>query len=122
MIAYAIIMLLIMNNALLNSTIDSTLESIIKAEKAGADTTELVDRFNKVLFDNCQECTEIKDSLLEIENEARYLKNQSIEKNNFNAIIAYIVYAPIAALVATLSSLYIYEKWRVYKKGYKDEK
>lgn len=117
MISYAIMIFLLLNIDTLNSTMDSTLESIVEAERAGVDTTDLVNRFNEVLnMSDCQECIDtIKQRLAEIENDAKVLKNNAIERDKLNTILAYTVYAPIAAFIVALASLYVYDMMQAYK-------
>lgn len=111
-----LLILLLLNSMSLDDAIDRALESINAAEDAGAETSVLVDRMNKVLEQmECDKCIDdIKAELASIIKEAEALRDEAISKKEMNAIFIYSIYVPIASFLVSFFALYVYDRWKVY--------
>jgi len=133
-----IIVLLVANNAdiitlnedpTVTTSLDSVIMSIRDAELAGADVSDLTNRFNialnlkeqadKSTFNSCssrEDCIERANiKLVKIIKDAELLKEHTKVESEFQTLIGFTIYAPLTAFATSIVGYCSFKGWRSYQ-------
>ena len=108
------------------ATSNQALKSIKSAEAAGADVSNLIDRFNVALdlqrqaergdystcatYDGC--IIEANNMMLTIVEEATVLGNQATARSEQANVMIFTVYVPLGSFVASILIVVVYREWQ----------
>ncbi|MFQ5940561.1 MAG: hypothetical protein ACE5KA_02535 [Nitrososphaerales archaeon] len=111
-----------------SNSAELALNSIKEAAAAGADVSEPVERFNLALsllhqantddFENCSynECvTRANKIFIGISQDSTILREQTQDASNYQRMMTFAFYAPLAAFTSSILCLYSYNAWKSYQ-------
>ncbi len=114
---------------LVATSAELALESINKAQVAGADVSHLVDRYNLALnltdqadngsFHSCnssEDCNEQAVTIfVKLLDDADLLKEQAIVASSFQKLMNVSIYAPITSFVTSIIGYWSFKRWKSHR-------
>jgi hypothetical protein len=111
------------------SSIDSAVAGIQRAATAGANVSDLTDKFNlgldflhQVQDSDFRSCSYSKDCQIQanetfssITKESTILAQQAEAASNYHTIMTYALFVPSVAFAASLSITYLFKVWKSYQ-------
>jgi hypothetical protein len=121
---------LTVNNNMTEPSVDSAFDNIKQAESAGADISNLVERFNNALellhqaqisssnkscssYTNC--VADAQEIFSQISNESASFREHAGRDFYYNVVGIFALYAPLGAFLISFFTLYSYKSWKSYQ-------